>query len=138
MTKKILQINVVANSGSTGKITEKIGDLIIDQGWESHIVYGRWGKKSSSKLYYIGNKTNNGKIELDTTTPAGVYLLTTLHRIREGRYNPDKAEKEIVNLLSYLNKGHDYIPQCLSTQNERQVAKMVRQYKRNNQGKMDK
>ena len=56
MTKKILQINVVANSGSTGKITEKIGDLIIDQGWESHIVYGRWGKKSSSKLYYIGNK----------------------------------------------------------------------------------
>lgn len=56
MTKKILQINVVANSGSTGKITEKIGDMVISQGWESNIVYGRWGRKSSSQLYYVGNK----------------------------------------------------------------------------------
>ena len=56
MTKKILQINVVANSGSTGKITEKIGDLIIAKGWESYIVYGRWARKSKSQLYYIGNR----------------------------------------------------------------------------------
>ena len=56
MTNKILQINVVANSGSTGKITEKIGDMVISQGWESYIVYGRWGRKSSSQLYYIGDK----------------------------------------------------------------------------------
>lgn len=56
MTKKILQINVVANSGSTGKITEKIGDLVKKEGWESYIVYGRWARKSNSTLYNIGNK----------------------------------------------------------------------------------
>lgn len=56
MTKKILQINVVANSGSTGKITEKIGDLIIANGWESYIVYGRWARESKSQLYHIGNR----------------------------------------------------------------------------------
>ncbi len=123
---------IMENHNNTSQLLSKIPRN------KAHQVYDILESKELASTYYIGNKTNNGKIELDTTTPAGVYLLTTLHRIREGRYNPDKAEKEIVNLLSYLNKGHDYIPQCLSTQNERQVAKMVRQYKRNNQGKMDK
>ena len=53
---KVLQINVVANSGSTGKISEKIGSLAIDKGWVSYIAYGRWYNPSRSTLIKIGNK----------------------------------------------------------------------------------
>lgn len=53
--KKLLQINVVANSGSTGKIAENIGKLAISQGWESYIAYGRGEPQSASHLLRIGN-----------------------------------------------------------------------------------
>ena len=53
---EVLQINVVANSGSTGKISEKIGSLAIDKGWVSYIAYGRWYNPSRSTLIKIGNK----------------------------------------------------------------------------------
>ena len=53
---KLLQINVVANSGSTGKIAENIGKLAISQGWESYIAYGRGNPTSASNLIPVGNK----------------------------------------------------------------------------------
>lgn len=52
---KLLQINVTANWGSTGKIAEDIGRLAIDDGWESWIAFGRGTPKSSSNLIRIGN-----------------------------------------------------------------------------------
>lgn len=52
---KLLQINVTANSGSTGKIAEQIGGLAIDNCWESWIAYGRGVPKSRSELIRIGN-----------------------------------------------------------------------------------
>ncbi len=58
MKKKILQINVVANSGSTGRIAEGIGALAQTQGFESYIAYGRWAMPSSSHLVKIGAKTD--------------------------------------------------------------------------------
>lgn len=51
----LLQINVVVNSGSTGKITEEVGTLAISQGWKSFIAYGRGKPKSNSQLLKIGN-----------------------------------------------------------------------------------
>ena len=59
--KTLLQINVVANSGSTGHIAEDLGRLAIDNGWRSVIAYGRWAQPSKSELIKIGNK-------------AGIYL----------------------------------------------------------------
>ena len=53
---KLLQINVTANWGSTGKIAEQIGLAAMDAGWESYIAYGRDFNKSESKLIQIGNK----------------------------------------------------------------------------------
>lgn len=54
---KILQINTVVNSGSTGRIAEEIGEAIIYNGWESYIAYGReTGSNSKSNLVKIGNK----------------------------------------------------------------------------------
>lgn len=52
---KVLQINTVVNSGSTGRIAEEIGMEIIRQGHKSFIAYGRGERPSKSKLIKIGN-----------------------------------------------------------------------------------
>ena len=52
----LLQINSTANWGSTGKIAEQIGELAMQQGWESYIAYGRDVNRSRSKLIKIGSK----------------------------------------------------------------------------------
>jgi len=52
---KLLQINVVANSGSTGKIAEQIGRLALSNGWESYMAYGRGTPSSELELIRIGN-----------------------------------------------------------------------------------
>lgn len=53
---RLFQINVVANSGSTGKIGEQIGLLAQNNGWDCYMAYGRWAYNSSLKLFKIGNK----------------------------------------------------------------------------------
>ncbi len=55
-TKVLLQINVTANWGSTGKIAEQIGLCAMKHGWESYIAYGRWCNPSNSHLIKVGNK----------------------------------------------------------------------------------
>ncbi|MFV0419971.1 MAG: glycosyltransferase [Dysgonomonas sp.] len=55
---RILQINSVANSGSTGRIAEDIGKVLIEQGHESYIAYGRYSNPSRSQLIRIGNKVD--------------------------------------------------------------------------------
>ena len=54
----LLQINVTANWGSTGKIAESIGLAAIKRGWESYIAYGRIANPSASKLIKVGGKWN--------------------------------------------------------------------------------
>lgn len=51
---KILQINSVVNSGSTGRIVEEIGNVLMEHGHESYIAYGRGEGKSRSNLIRIG------------------------------------------------------------------------------------
>lgn len=53
---KILQINVTANSGSTGRIAEQINCLARGKGFETYLAYGRDMQPSDSKLIYVGNK----------------------------------------------------------------------------------
>lgn len=50
----LLQINVTANWGSTGKIAEQIGVMAQMHGWESYIAYGRNMNPSKNKLIRIG------------------------------------------------------------------------------------
>ena len=52
---KVVQINTVANSGSTGRIAEEIGLRAIARGWESYVAYGRGTPQSASHLIRIGN-----------------------------------------------------------------------------------
>lgn len=54
--KKLLQLNVTANWGSTGKIAEEIGLAAMEKGWESTIAYGRYSNKSSSRLIKVDSK----------------------------------------------------------------------------------
>jgi len=54
--KKVLQINSVVNSGSTGRIAEDIGRVLIENGHVSYIAFGRNDAKSASQKIKIGNK----------------------------------------------------------------------------------
>lgn len=54
--KTLFQINVVANSGSTGHIAEELGRLVIASGWKSYIAYGRWACPSQSMLILVGTR----------------------------------------------------------------------------------
>lgn len=53
---KLLQINITANWGSTGKIAESIGIAAMKARWESYVAYGRWCNPSKSKLIKIGGR----------------------------------------------------------------------------------
>ncbi|ADV44210.1 glycosyltransferase [Bacteroides helcogenes] len=55
---KILQINVTANWGSTGRIVEGIANEVIACGGDSYIMYGRYASESNSKVYRIGTNVN--------------------------------------------------------------------------------
>lgn len=54
----VFQINVVANSGSTGHVTEGIAEAVMNEGWSCFTAYGRWANISKTHLYRIGNKYN--------------------------------------------------------------------------------
>ena len=54
--RKVLQINVTSNWGSTGKIAEQIGTLVQAKGWDSYIAYGRYSNPSTSLAIKIGNQ----------------------------------------------------------------------------------
>lgn len=56
---KLLQINVTANWGSTGKIAEQIGLCAQARGWESYIAYGRMMNPSNGQLIKVGRKLDN-------------------------------------------------------------------------------
>lgn len=53
---KLLQINVSANAGSTGKIAEQIGLMASKSGWKTWLAYGRGN--NNSKLHTIRIGTN--------------------------------------------------------------------------------
>ncbi|MGC8866537.1 MAG: glycosyltransferase [Bacteroidales bacterium] len=56
---RVLQINSTVNTGSTGRIAEDIGRLLISLGHESFIAYGRTSRESSSQTYRIGSTLDN-------------------------------------------------------------------------------
>lgn len=55
---KLFQINTTLNSGSTGRIAEEIGKLVMQQGDRSYIAFGKGKRPSISKTIGIGNRWN--------------------------------------------------------------------------------
>lgn len=90
---KLLQINVTANRGSTGRIAEQIGEKVIAADWESYIAYGRDCGKSKSQLVKIGSRLGVMWHALMTriTDKHGLYSKIATHRlIRQiERINPN-------------------------------------------------
>lgn len=56
---KVLQINSVCGYGSTGKICTDIYDLLVEQGHDCCIAYGRNSAPEGYKTIKIGNKLDN-------------------------------------------------------------------------------
>lgn len=52
---KLLQVNIAANSGSTGKIAEQIGVLAKSYGWDCYMAYGRSHNPSALNDFRVGN-----------------------------------------------------------------------------------
>lgn len=55
---RILRITPGVNIGSISRTGEQLGQLVIEQGWESFIAYSRFDGKSTSKLIKVGNKAS--------------------------------------------------------------------------------
>lgn len=100
---KILQVNITQNVGSTGKIAEQIGELVISEGGESYIAWGRTAKTTVSHSIKINNK-----IELYTHVAFG-HLFD-----KDGflsKYATKKIIKEIDKIapdIIHLHVIHDY------------------------------
>lgn len=56
---KVLQINSVCGIGSTGRIATDIHNILIEQGHQSYIAYGRDLPKNCDNAIIIGNKIDN-------------------------------------------------------------------------------
>lgn len=52
----LLQISIEVNCGSIGRIAEHIGNVAMQNGWDSYITYARNHLPSKSKTIKIGNK----------------------------------------------------------------------------------
>lgn len=87
---KLVQINVVSNILSTGKICEDIGKVAIANGWESIVAYGRSAKPGASKAIKIGSMPD-------------VYRHYITHRLfdREG-LGSETSTRELVEQLKQL------------------------------------
>lgn len=99
----LLQINVSANWGSTGKIAEAIGISAIEHGWKSYIAYRQYSNPSKSNLIKVGTHIDH-------------YLHYFENRIfdREGlasRWNTRLFIKRIQNIkpdVIHLHNIHDH------------------------------
>lgn len=96
---KLLQINVTANWGSTGKIAEGIGQAAMSQGWESAIAYGRMMNPSQSELIKVGSQKD-------------VYLHYARHRFLDGEgLGSKRATKQFIEQIK------DYAPDIIHLHN---------------------
>jgi putative colanic acid biosynthesis glycosyltransferase len=88
---RVLQINSVANSGSTGRIAEEIGNVLMAHGHESYIAYGRGCATSTSKLIKIGSQK-------DVYLHGAYTLLTDKHG-----FASKSATKEFIQEVEKIN-----------------------------------
>ena len=58
---KLLHVNVVANTGSTGRLAEYLINSAADAGWETYFAYGRAITQTRATPIRIGDKFDNYK-----------------------------------------------------------------------------
>jgi putative glycosyltransferase len=100
---KLLQINVTANSGATGKISEEIGAMAIHRGWDSAIAFSRGTPISQSQLIHIGTPTDIRRHGLATR-------LLDRHGLQSKKATADlcRAISELKPDIIHLHNIHGY------------------------------
>ncbi|WP_441000663.1 glycosyltransferase [Fodinibius sp. SL11] len=118
---KLLQINVTANSGSTGRIAESIGNIFLRNEHESYIAFGQNAQDSQSELIKIGSKLDNYIHGLKTrffdrhgfaSKKATKYLIGEINKIQPdaiGLHNLHGYYLHLEVLFNYL-KNNQHIP----------------------------
>ncbi|MFJ7735131.1 glycosyltransferase [Lysinibacillus sp. NPDC097287] len=88
---KVLQINSVCGVGSTGRIATDIHHILIDQGHDSYIAYGRGYPMNCNSAIRIGSNYDN-------------YAHVALTRIYDKHgFGSRKATKEFIKKVEVLN-----------------------------------
>lgn len=100
---KVLQINTVCGTGSTGRIATDIHRILIDEGHESYIAYGRDLPKNCNNAIRIGSKMDNYTHALKTRIfdKHGFGSVKATHRFIE-------KVKEIDPDIIHLHNIHGY------------------------------
>lgn len=99
----ILQINSRVNMGSVSRITEQVGQTILQNGWDSYIAYGRDPRPSQSKLIRIG-----------TDLDIGIHKIYSLLLDKQGLASSNSTKrliKKIIEIrpdLIHLQNIHGY------------------------------
>ncbi len=88
---RVLQINTVANSGSTGRIAEEIGNVLLANGHDSYIAYGRGNATSRSELIKIGS-------DRDVYYHGAHTLITDKHG-----FASERATKKLIQEIEKIN-----------------------------------
>lgn len=84
---KVIQINSVCGIGSTGRIATDIHNILIEQGHESYIAYGRGTARNCDKTIKIGNQYD-------------IYAHVVLTRICDNHgFGSKKATNEFINTI---------------------------------------
>lgn len=100
---KILRITTEINRSSIGRTTEQLGNLVLAEGWESYIAYGRTDGISQSKKIHIGS-------DLDVKIHGVITRLFDMHG--HGSYLATKKfikkVKEIKPDIIHLHDIHGY------------------------------
>lgn len=114
---KVLHVNVVYNSGSTGKIVHDIHTVLLENGKDSTVCFGRGEKSTETNVYKVCNeyyaKANNLFSRLTGIQYGGCFLSTSSLISIIKSQNPDVVHLHCINgffvdvyrLISWLKKN---------------------------------
>lgn len=83
-----------------------------------------------SESYYVPVSRATSKIELDTNTFLGFYLLDTIHRFQEGKYDSMEEIENVEDLLEKLNANRTYLPRSVTRENKIKLKRLRRDIKK--------
>ena len=81
--------------------------------------------KNTKDKYYTMTPTDTSRIILDETTPLGIYLQSTIHKIQEGKYDLSEEIKMISYLLDTLN-NEEYTSYQVRNENNKNLKKILK------------
>jgi len=112
---KVIQVNVVYGSGSTGKIVQNIHENLTNDGNQSYVFYGRGINNKIDKVVKVASelimKVQSARSKITGYAFSGALISTYLLKKHIKRINPDIVHLHVLNgyyvniykLLRFLN-----------------------------------